>query len=184
MSDRPTSTLILLNLPPSILCGINLLTFTTTPTFFGIKNLPAGFHFLFTSPSASLSLRDGFWFHVPTTPTSPTTVYRKWSPEDERLIPCPESEGQAFIKAKGGWKEVYEKRLTPYRQSAGVASNETDSPAANPQDDREGAWESITSHITPTILLRFTKSDEDWTISSASSGLQDRDEIPGLSREE
>ncbi|KAL9637606.1 MAG: hypothetical protein Q9204_001812 [Flavoplaca sp. TL-2023a] len=184
MSDVPTSTLILLNLPPSILCGINLLTFNTTPTFLGIKNLPAGFHFLFTSPSASLSLRDGFWFHIPATSTSPTTVLRKWSPEDERLIPCPESEGQAFVKGKGGWKEVYEKHLTPYRQSAGVASNNNDAPAANPQDDREGAWESITSRITPTILSRFTKSDEDWTISSASSGLQDRDEIPGLSREE
>ena len=184
MSDGPTSTLILLNLPPSILCGINLLTFTTNPIFLGIKNLPAGFHFLFTSPSASLSLRDGFWFHIPTTPTSPTTVFRKWNPEDERLIPCPEPEGQAFIKANGGWKEVYEKYLTPYRQSAGAAPKENDSPAANPQDDREGAWESITSHITPTILSRFTKSDEDWTISSASSGLQDRDEIPGLSRGE
>ncbi|KAI4245853.1 MAG: hypothetical protein L6R42_010092, partial [Xanthoria sp. 1 TBL-2021] len=185
MSTHPTSTLILLNLPPSILCGINLLTFTTTPTFLGIKNLPTGFHFLFTSPSASLSLRDGFWFHIPPPPPSsfpPTTVFRKWSPERECLVPCPEPEGEAFIKAKGGWKEVYEKHLTPYRQSgAGSAGN--DAAATKPGDDKEGAWEDITSYVTSSILTRFTKSEE-WIISSASSGVQDRDEIPGLSSEE
>ncbi|KAI4272733.1 MAG: hypothetical protein L6R38_006537, partial [Xanthoria sp. 2 TBL-2021] len=159
MSTHPTSTLILLNLPPSILCGINLLTFTTTPTFLGIKNLPTGFHFLFTSPSASLSLRDGFWFHIPPPPPSsfpPTTVFRKWSPKTECLIPCPESEGQEFIKAKGGWKEVYEKHLTPYRQS-GAGSDENDASATKPEDDKEGAWEGITSHIISSILTRFTK---------------------------
>ncbi|KAL8641719.1 MAG: hypothetical protein Q9226_008598 [Calogaya cf. arnoldii] len=188
MSTHPTSTLILLNLPPSILCGINLLTFTTTPAFLGIKNLPTGFHFLFTSPSASLSLRDGFWFHIPQPPSSsspPPTVFRKWSPENESLILCSQHEGETFIKSKGGWKEVYEKHLTPYRQSAGAGSDENDAAAATkPEDDKEGAWEGLMSHITSSILTRFTKNDEEWTISSASSGVQDRDEIPGLSAEE
>ncbi|KAI4249226.1 MAG: hypothetical protein L6R40_000684 [Gallowayella cf. fulva] len=179
MSTPPTATLLILNLPPSILCGINLQTFTTTLTFLGIKSLPTGFHFLFTSPSASLSLRDGFWFQIPPSPSpsSPTptnTIFRKWSPEDERLIPCSESEGQAFVQSKGGWKEVYEKHLTPYRQSAG---NENATAA------KEEVWGELTKHITPEILSRFTKSEE-WTISSASSGMQDRDEIPGLTGEE
>ncbi|KAL8766642.1 MAG: hypothetical protein Q9209_006625 [Squamulea sp. 1 TL-2023] len=178
MSTPPTSTLVLLNLPSSILCGINLLTFTTTPTFLGIKNLPTGFHFLFTSPSASLSLRDGFWFHIPIPPTpdAPPTIFRRWSPEDERLIPCTEPEGEEFIKAKGGWKEVYEKNLTPYRQTAGSENGAA-------EEDKEDAWTGITNHITSSILTRFAKSEE-WNISSASSGVQDRDEIPGLSREE
>ncbi|KAL8791093.1 MAG: hypothetical protein Q9213_000300 [Squamulea squamosa] len=178
MSTPPTSTLVLLNLPSSILCGINLLTFTTTSTFLGIKNLPTGFHFLFTSPSASLSLRDGFWFHVPThsTPDTPSTIFRRWSPENERLVPCTESEGERFIKTKSGWKEVYEKNLTPYRQTTGT-ENET------AENDKEDAWKGITGHITPSLLTSFTKSEE-WNISSASSGVQDRDEIPGLSREE
>ncbi|KAL8995368.1 MAG: hypothetical protein Q9169_004876 [Polycauliona sp. 2 TL-2023] len=188
MSIPPTPTLILLNLPASILCGINLLTFTTTPTFLGIKNLPTGFHFLFTSPSASLSLRDGFWFHIPPPPSSPhaptTSLFRKWSPGDERLIPCSNSEGKAFIEARGGWQQVYEKNLTPYRQSAGAAPSKKDTAATSPQEDKEGAWENITSHITPAGLTRFTKSEEDWTIPSASSGVQDRDEIPGLDSEE
>ncbi|CAL8581316.1 hypothetical protein XPA_007015 [Xanthoria parietina] len=188
MSTHPTPTLILLNLPPSILCGINLLTFTTTPTFLGIKSFPTGFHFLFTSPSASLSLRDGFWFQIPPTPPAsspPPAVFRKWSPETECLAPCPQPEGEAFVHAKGGWKEVYEKHLTPYRQSGAASSDANDAAAATKQqDDKEGAWEGITSHVSASILTRFTKSDDEWTISSASSGVQDRDEIPGLSREE
>ncbi|KAI4096715.1 MAG: hypothetical protein LQ344_000855 [Seirophora lacunosa] len=173
MSTPPTPTLLLLNLPPSILCGIDLLTFTTSPTFHGIKSLPPGLHFLFTSPSASLSLRDGFWFRIPT-PTSPTPlIYRKWDPARETLVPCPEDEARAFVAEKGGWKEVYEKHLTPYRQSANTDGK--------PQS--EDTWEHLTAHVTPALLTRFTQNPE-WAISSASSGLQDRDEIPGLSAKE
>ncbi|KAI4118392.1 MAG: hypothetical protein LQ345_001561 [Seirophora villosa] len=173
MSTPPTPTLLLLNLPPSILCGIDLLTFTTSPTFYGIKSLPPGLHFLFTSPSASLSLRDGFWFRIPT-PTSPTSlIYRKWDPARETLVPCPEDEARAFVAEKGGWKEVYEKHLTPYRQTANTDGE--------PQS--EDTWEHLTAHITPALLTRFTRNTE-WAISSASSGLQDRDEIPGLSAKE
>ncbi|KAL8936793.1 MAG: hypothetical protein Q9216_004742 [Gyalolechia sp. 2 TL-2023] len=171
MSTPPTSTLLLLNLPPSILCGIDLLSFTTSPTFHGIKALPPGLHFLFTSPSASLSLRDGFWFHIPTPPSSsspPPNLYRKWNPEQETLTPCPEDEARDFVSEKGGWKQVYEKHLTPYRQSADAAVN------------KEDAWANLTEHITPELLGRFSQN-EDWAISSASSGVQDRDEIPGLS---
>ncbi|KAL8682123.1 MAG: hypothetical protein Q9186_001828 [Xanthomendoza sp. 1 TL-2023] len=180
MANPTTSTLILLNLPPSILCGINLQTFTTTPTFLGIKSLPPGYHFLFTSPSASLSLRDGFWFDIPPPPTThpnPEPIFRKWNPESERLIPCPETEALAIIHSKGGWKEIYEKNLTPYRQSAGTEDNN------NNNTGKEEVWGPLTKHISSALLLRFTKSEE-WMISSASCGVQDRDEIPGLSKED
>ncbi|KAL8738817.1 MAG: hypothetical protein Q9181_000421 [Wetmoreana brouardii] len=174
----PTSTLVLVNLPASILCGIDLLTFTTTLNFLGIKNLPAGFHFLFTSPSASLSLRDGFWFHIPPTfpPSSPPIIFRKWDTETEQLIPCSQDEGWGYVNEKGGAQVVYEKYLTPYRQSAGASTSDDN-------DSKEGAWEYLTQHVKAGLLTRFTKG-EDWTISSASSGLQDRDEIPGLSHKE
>ncbi|KAL8804619.1 MAG: hypothetical protein Q9182_002427 [Xanthomendoza sp. 2 TL-2023] len=182
MPTPPSPTLILLNLPPSILCGINLQTFTTTPTFLGIKSLPPGHHFLFTSPSASLSLRDGFWFHIPPPPPSPTTtttlpppnpIFRKWNPETERLTPCPDdTEAHAFIRSKGGWDEIYEKNLTPYRQSA-----------RDEDVGKEEVWWGLTGHISSGLLGWFTGGDE-WTVSSASSGVQDRDEIPGLSGEE
>ncbi|KAL8691488.1 MAG: hypothetical protein Q9218_003297 [Villophora microphyllina] len=208
MSDHPappTPTLLLLNLPPSILCGINLLSFTTSSTFLGIKNLPVGYHFVFTSPSQSLSLRDGFWFHTPSTPCP--TIYRKWDPDLERLVSCSEDEGWTAVTERGGAQVVYEKFLTPYRQSAGQEERASDT--------REGVWNYLTKHIISELLDNFTRVSSPgaaspghnagrspvglacgngssdpattgnqgvrWTISSASSGLQDRDEIPGLS---
>lgn len=75
---------------------------------------------------------------------------------------------------KGGWKEVYEKYLTPCRQSAGSGEGEA---------ARENKWEGLVEQVTPQLLTRFTRSEE-WSMSSASSGMQDRDEIPGLSTQE
>lgn len=68
---------------------------------------------------------------------------------------------------------MYEKRLTPYRQSAVEGE-------ATAEDNK---WEWLTEHVTPGLLTRFTRSEE-WTIGSTSSGVQDRDEIPGLSTQE
>ncbi|KAL8967112.1 MAG: hypothetical protein Q9183_003063 [Haloplaca sp. 2 TL-2023] len=176
MSNPPTPTLLLLNLPANILCGIDLLSFTTTSTFLGIKNLPPGYHFLFTSPSASLSLRDGFWFHIhQPSPNSSTIVSRRWDPEQEHLVPCSPPEGLASVNERGGPQTVYEKFLTPYRQSASSNTSDTDT--------KDKVWENLTSHITPSILNRFTQNAE-CTIYSASSGIQDRDEIPGLDAQE
>ncbi|KAL8916855.1 MAG: hypothetical protein Q9208_008312 [Pyrenodesmia sp. 3 TL-2023] len=192
MTTPPTPVILLLDLPPSILCGIartqglsadpkispDLLTFTTTPTFHGIKSLPPGLHFLFTSPSPSLTLRDGFWFQIPPSspPTPPPIPTYKWSPSHESLTPCPLSAAHAPITASGGPQTFYEKHLTPYRQSAGTSSSSA-------QEAKEDRWEALTEHITPGLLTRFTRS-EGWGLSSASSGVQDRDEIPGLSAAE
>lgn len=61
----------------------------------------------------------------------------------------------------------------PYRQSA----SEDDG------DNKEDAWEYLTEHVTPISLDHFSHNSE-WAISSASSGVQDRDDIPGLSTRE
>ncbi|KAL8947148.1 MAG: hypothetical protein Q9222_006542, partial [Ikaeria aurantiellina] len=103
------------------------------------------------------------------------TISRKWDPETESLVPCTFSEVEDFVNAKGGWREIYEKHLMPYRQSAGSGSQGS--------SNKEDAWPHLTQHISPTLLTRFT-NNEGWRISSASSGLQDRDEIPGLSAKE
>ncbi|KAL8702098.1 MAG: hypothetical protein Q9201_004571, partial [Fulgogasparrea decipioides] len=94
----------------------------------------------------------------------------------EQLVPCSEDEGWTYVNERGGAQVVYEKYLTPYRQSAGASSS-------HDHDSKEGAWEYLTQHVRPELLTRFTKGEE-WTISSASSGIQDRDEIPGLSHKE
>lgn len=61
---RPTPTLLLPNLPEKTLVGSDLLTFTSTEQFYGIGDLPEGWHFLYTGTTASFSLRCGAWFYI------------------------------------------------------------------------------------------------------------------------
>ncbi|KAJ5273068.1 hypothetical protein N7478_008193 [Penicillium angulare] len=60
----PAPTMLLPGLPPKTLVGIDLITFTSTPKFHGIRDLPDGWHFLYTGTTESLSLRSGAWFYV------------------------------------------------------------------------------------------------------------------------
>ncbi|KAL9023156.1 MAG: hypothetical protein Q9196_007362, partial [Gyalolechia fulgens] len=49
------------------------------------------------------------------------------------------------------------------------------------EGNREDAWSHLAEHVTPGSVTRFTHNAA-WVVSSASSGVQDRDEIPGLGR--
>ena len=162
------SALLLLDIPAGILCGIDLLSFTTSNSFRGIKQIPSGWHFVFTSETLSQSIRDGFWFHIPDTSTTLSTlVVRKWEPRLGCLQHCDDDEN---YRAKV--QEWWEKHLSPYRQSA-----------AHEELSESGAWAGLTQHITPRLLSHLTQTEE-WRITSASSAKQDRDDIPGLSNEE
>lgn len=61
---QPSPTILLPHLPPKTLVGIDLITFTSTANFHGIRDLPSGWHFLYTGTTESLSLRSGAWFYV------------------------------------------------------------------------------------------------------------------------
>ncbi|OQE42084.1 hypothetical protein PENCOP_c004G01181 [Penicillium coprophilum] len=61
---QPTPTILLPKLPPKTLVGIDLITFTSTPNFHGIRDLSPGWHFLYTGATETLSLRSGAWFYV------------------------------------------------------------------------------------------------------------------------
>lgn len=164
-----TPTALLLDLPPDILCGIDLLSFTTTAQFRGIKDIPPGWHFIFTSETTSLSIRDGFWFHIdePQRLGLPPLIVHRWHHSSGSLRPCevPESYRDQL---PGLW----ERHLSPYRQSA---SKEAKSEG--------GVWPALTEHISPGLLSHLTQSNE-WRITSASCAKEDRDEIPGLTAEE
>lgn len=58
------TTLLVPDLPPKTFVGIDLISFTSTPNFYGIRDLPEGWHFLYTGASESFSLRCGAWFYV------------------------------------------------------------------------------------------------------------------------
>lgn len=166
----PTSSAaaLLLDLPAGILCGIDLLSFTTSAQFRGIKDIPPGWHFIFTSETSSLSIRDGFWFHVPDRSSSPNPlVVRRWNPSLGFLEPCDDVES-----CRSQVRDLWEKNLSPYRQSA-----------AQEKQSKEGDWAGLTQHITPRLLSHLMKNHE-WRITSASCAKQDRDEIPGLNAEE
>ncbi|KAJ5604741.1 hypothetical protein N7510_009895 [Penicillium lagena] len=63
-SPQPSPTILLPHLPPKTFVGIDLITFTSTPNFHGIRDLPEGWHFLYTGTTESFSLRTGAWFYV------------------------------------------------------------------------------------------------------------------------
>ena len=171
--SAPNSTpcILLLELPPSILCGIDLLSFTTTTQFKGIKNIPTGFHFIFTSETSSLSLRDGFWFHIPTSTSGsiPLPLVLEWSSSTSSLRPVSSSEAHTAQAA-----ELWERHLSPYRQSASKDGDEAVS---------EIDWIGLMEFVTPSVLTNLTRNDE-WNISSVSCMPEDQDDIPGLDRTE
>ena len=168
MAIALTVAVLLLDLPPGILCGIDLLSFTTTAQFRGIKDIPTGgWHFVFTSETTSLSIRDGFWFYVPDTTTNPALIVRKWDPSSSSLIPFSDPDS---IRLQ--LPDLWEKNLSPYRQSVSKEAR------AEPGD-----WAALTEHLSPRLLEHLTQN-EDWRITSATCAKEDRDEIPGLTAED
>lgn len=166
----PTSTLLLLRLPPALLLGIDLLTLTTpsASSFHGIKNLPPGPHFVFVAETPSDSLRTGFWFFVPAT-SPPTLIVRSWDPDSSSLALCPSDSAEERAQ-RTHLPAIWDVGLMPYRQSA---SQEPES--------ESGVWQELTAHITPALLRRLLSEPHDWTMTTSSCAPQDRDDIPGLS---
>ncbi|EDN04408.1 predicted protein [Histoplasma mississippiense (nom. inval.)] len=206
-SQIPTPTLLLNSLPPKTLIGIDLLSFTSTPNFHGIKNLPPGPHFLFTD-----------------------IRLRQWDAGAEALIPIDESSeagkrdamklraNLGRIWASGGLL-AYDRATEEQRQRAQDNNHplnsvgdyhrqqkqelESESSQESPND-----WPQLTDHITPALLSRIlgstptatpptttavvttkhgdilTSQPLRWTVSSGSSAVRDRDDIPGLSTAE
>lgn len=166
-----TAAVLLLNLPPAALAGIDLLSFTTTPRFRGVKDLPDGWHFVFTGTSTAFSIRHGIWFRVQDRHQLAIT---NWHQQNEQLAIVTDEAEQLRWRANIG--EVWEKGLTPYRQSS-ESKNET--------QDLSGDWLQLTSSISDALLRRITQGDsESLYLTSASSAAQDLDDIPGLSSSE
>ncbi|KAK7608960.1 AAR2 domain-containing protein [Phyllosticta paracitricarpa] len=169
---------LLLNLPPGALGGINLLSFTTTDRFKGVKELPSGWHFVFTSSTSSLSVRHGAWFRVNNTPGSPPQVFiKKWDAAAEELVA--ETDEAETLRWRANLGTVWREGLTPYRQSASKDGEE--------QEERESDWRDLTDCISADMLFRTLGDDatpDHWALTSASSAARDMDDIPGLSKEQ
>jgi A1 cistron-splicing factor AAR2 len=166
-----TAAVLLLDLPSSALAGIDLLSFTTTPRFRGVKDLPSGWHFVFTGSSTAFSVRHGLWFRVQD--RHQLTITR-WHPRDETLSTVTDEAEKLRWRANIG--EVWERGLTPYRQS---------STTKDEVQDLSGDWLQLTSYVSEALLCRITQGEsESLHLTSASSAAQDLDDIPGLASSE
>ena len=160
--------LLILGVPHSFLCGIDLLSFTSSPKFSGLRDIPPGYHFFFLSQTASHTLRDGFWFYIPPSASSSesTLLVRKWDP-DQHVLLSVEDPGSYRSYAIEAWATG----LSPYRQSA-------EKEAIGPGD-----WANLTQHINPALLTHLTQN-RDWALTSASCAPIDVEVIPGIDDEE
>jgi A1 cistron-splicing factor AAR2 len=170
-----THCVLLLDLPLAALGGIDLLSFTTTPRFRGIKNVPPGLHFVFASSDAALSVRHGAWFYVSPGSGAPQVFVKKWDPKTEDLVA--ETSQTEVLRWKANLGSFWKEGLTPYRQTVQSGDTKEDEDAVEESTD----WNQLTSRITQTILSHIAGLNPDhWSLSSASSAAQDLEQIPGL----
>jgi A1 cistron-splicing factor AAR2 len=166
---------LLLNLPQKALAGIDLLSFTTSPRFRGVKNVPPGLHFVFSASDSALSVRHGAWFYVTPGVGTPQVFVKKWDENAEDLVA--ETSQTEVLRHKANLGSIWKDGLTPYRQTV----QEGDSGAEEGWSEESTDWSKLTSQVTPTILSRICGLNPDhWNLTSASSAAQDLDEIPGL----
>lgn len=164
LSAHPSPTILLPELPPKTLIGIDLITFTSTANFHGIKDLPNGWHFLYSGTTESLSLRSGAWFYIgdisaaglehsntalvqakPSGP-GPDIYIWKWNPETESLATLRENidaDRQETMRHKANLSSIWQRGgLFRYRSrvSASLLANRPGSEqagAAQVEEDEE-----------------------------------------------
>ncbi|KAK1813711.1 hypothetical protein LTR12_011912 [Friedmanniomyces endolithicus] len=175
MDATASSALLILDLPEQALAGIDLLAFTTTPRFKGVKAIPPGLHLAFVGANTAFSERHGIWFHVPHNliESGPPLTITRWQSSSESLVAViDEAEHLKWRANLGGiWREG----LTPYRQTTAKTTD-----GDNEQEELVD-WTKLTSHITESLLTRIT-GGKTWTLSSGSSAKRDLEDIPGLDR--
>lgn len=178
MDTANTAAVLLLDLPQSALAGIDLLSFTTTPRFHGIKELPKGSHFAYAGTSTAFSERHGVWFTVASTKSAPLTVI-KWDGGTESLVT--EEDEAEILRWRANLGGIWREGLTPYRQTASKTTN-------GDENEQSSDWPTLTSSISPQLLSRVTGKGSSppthWQLSSASSSKRDLEDIPGLTSED
>lgn len=174
MDTANSPALLLLDVPSAALAGIDLLSFTATPKFRGIKNLPTGIHFAFAGATTAFSERHGICFEIPSQTTTSDTplIVTKWDPATETLRRV--TDEAEVLRQRANLGTIWREGLAPYRQQANNASSSTDTTQTQ---EEISDWPSLTSSLTPSLLSRITT---DGHLSSASSSKADLEAIPGI----
>jgi len=180
-NNESNACVLLLDLPEKAFCGIDLLSFTTSPRFHGVKHLPPGYHLVFCGVNSSFSLRSGAWFHVKEqTDNLPDLHIKKWLAQNEELVA--ETDVASVLKWRANLGSIWREGLTPYRQTVTSDTSEGNQPQEEKVD-----WHKLTDCITQHVLDRITGTSapgDHWDLTSASSCRADIDDIPGLSKHE
>jgi A1 cistron-splicing factor AAR2 len=189
-THQPTPTILLPDLPPKTLVGIDLITFTSTANFHGIRDLSPGWHFLYTGTTETLSLRTGAWFYIGDLKTagkgaqdtalvathskhaSPDIYIWKWSSDTETLVPLDDSDSaqQEAMRYKANLGAVWQSGgLFKYRSR--IAPSMLVKPADQDQGKDEDQTQAQT-HTRPQIEAPVQTEDDgrteecgrrDWT---------------------
>jgi len=178
--DDITPSLLISNLPDKALAGIDLLSFTTTPKFHGVKAIPPGLHFTFTAPHSTLALRHGAWFIIrPVVQfenAGPQIVIKRWDENGETLVS--ERRDGELLKARANLGTIWQNGMISYRQDVGQQDEEIE----NGGSKRDNTWTGLSSYITQAYLNKVFGSTEgnDWYLTSFTdaSGGQDDDGLP------
>lgn len=182
MDSANSPALLLLDLPASALAGIDLLAFTVTPRFRGVKDLPSGYHFAFAGTSAAFSERHGLWFRIPDKSKSDAMplFVAKWNTAAETL--AAETDEAERLRWRANLGSIWREGLTPYRQTTSKIAL----PEADEEEEEEvNDWPSLTSAISEALLSRITGGDSShWHLTSASSARRDLEDIPGLNEQD
>ena len=186
---NPTPTILLPNLPPKTFIGIDLITFTSTANFRGIRDLPTGWHFIYSGTTEALSLRSGAWFYIHGE-QEPEILVWQWDENTETLAPLRTQQDSLYYKANVGraWASGGLFRFRS-RVTRGLSRVQAEDQADDEEEEeREGRedWHGLTQWLSPTVLSRIIGTpthDPDghpsWRVSSGSSAARDSDEIPG-----
>ncbi|KAJ6263596.1 hypothetical protein Dda_2164 [Drechslerella dactyloides] len=178
------TALILLDLPPSSFCAIDLASFTTAPRFRGIKNIPPGVHFCYFSPTSdapidpsttssriteldsashpsSLHFRTGFFFAA--SPSTPHII-RKWCTKTETLLPESQIPTADIDAVKRNLPEIHREHLSPYEK-------------LQVPEDKVAIWNTLAAAITrsQTTLTRILGPS--WSCESARETTWEKAEL-------
>ena len=170
----PSSTLLLLSLPPKTFVGIDLLSFDSSPNFHGIGEIPLGLHFLFSGTDASLAIRHGRWLKI--LPETPTALVFKWNGKEEALDLL-DSRSSDALAASSAIPALRKRGLIDYN-ALEDASLDAQAKQDAESSAKAGGWVHLTDHITTSTLDRVLTAD--WTLTSIASAPSDTEHIPGL----
>ena len=189
MTTSYVNVIVLPSLPQKLLVGLDTLALAATPRFLCLKEIPSGWHFLFGGADAQLSVRTGYWIHVPdaATATKPWLRVFKWNETDEVLEPSASADELEYWRTRVLDEDDGElsRGLLPYNVESLAAAHASAAGAQATTPDLVDIA-PLTSHITASLLghvtrAPFTTRDAAYMFSTAACSPEDRDDIPGIS---